>query len=91
MNLFNKTIKNIIRKHIPHETITCDDRGPPWINKDVKELIHEKNQDYRSNHPNKNNISSVHQFDLLQLKLNSLLEKSKSTTTLGYLKNYQIS
>ena len=90
VNLFHKTIKNIIRKYIPHETITCDDRGPPWTNKDVKELIHEKNQACRSNHPNKNNISSVHQFDLLQLKLNSLLEKSKPTTTLGYLKNYQI-
>ena len=26
VNLFNKTIKNIIRNYIPHETITCDDR-----------------------------------------------------------------
>ena len=29
VNLFNKTIKNIIRNYIPHETITCDDRDPP--------------------------------------------------------------
>ena len=44
VNLLNKTIKNIIRNYIPHETITCDDRDPPCINKDIKELIHDKNQ-----------------------------------------------
>ena len=27
--LFNKTIKNILSNYIPHEKITCDDRGPP--------------------------------------------------------------
>ena len=78
VNLLNKTIKNIIRNYIPHETITCDDRDPPWINKDIKELIHEKNQAYKSYRQNKNNIFSVHQFELLQSKLNSLIEKSKS-------------
>ena len=30
--LFNKTIKNILSNFIPHETITFDDRDPPWIN-----------------------------------------------------------
>ena len=29
VNLFSKTIKNIIRNYIPHETVTCDDRNPP--------------------------------------------------------------
>ena len=48
MNLFNKTIKNIIRNNISHETVTCDDRDPPWINKDIKELTDDKNQAYKS-------------------------------------------
>ena len=78
LNLFNKSIKDIMRNYIPHETITCGDRDPPWINKDIKELIHEKNQAYKSHRQNKNNIFSVHQFELLQSKLNSLIEKSKS-------------
>ena len=39
--------------------IICDDRDPPWINKDIKELIHEKNQAYKSYRQNKNNIFSV--------------------------------
>ena len=39
---FNKTIKNILSNFIPHETITFDDRDPPWINSQVKHLINEK-------------------------------------------------
>ena len=77
MNLFNKTIKSIIRNSIPHKTITCDDRDPPYINKDIKELIHEKKQGYKSCQ-NNNNIFFVYQFELLQSKLNSLIEKSKT-------------
>ena len=45
--LFNKTIKNIISNYIPHETVTFDDRDPPWINKNVKQLILEKNEMYK--------------------------------------------
>ena len=39
----NRTIKNILSNHIPHEIIICDDRHPLWINNRVKELINEKN------------------------------------------------
>ena len=68
VNLFNKTIKNIIRNYIPHETITCDDRDPNWINKDFKELIHDRNQAYKSYRQKKNNIFSVIQLENLQSK-----------------------
>ena len=34
-----KTLLNIIQNFIPHETITCDDRHPPWVNKEIKTLI----------------------------------------------------
>ena len=79
VNLFNKTIKNIIRTKLDsHETTTCDNRDQPWINKDIKVLIHDKNQAYKSYRQNKNNIFFIHQFELLQSKLNSLIEKSQS-------------
>ena len=29
--------------YISPEAITCDDRDPPWINKDMKQLILETN------------------------------------------------
>ena len=45
--LFNKTIKNIISNNIPHETVTFDNRDPPWINKNVEQLIPEKNEMYK--------------------------------------------
>ena len=57
--------------------LTCDDMDPPWINKDIKKLIHEKNQACKSYLRNKINVFSLHQFELLQSKLNSLIEKSK--------------
>ena len=46
--LFKKTIKNIFSNFIPHETVTCDDRGSPWINNNIMQLIQEKNNTYRS-------------------------------------------
>ena len=78
VNLFNETIRYITGNYISHEAITCNDRVLPWINKDIKELIHEKNQAYKSYRQNRNNIFSIHQFELLQSKLNFPIEKSKS-------------
>ena len=30
-----------MRNFIPHETIVCDDKDPPWFNKRIKSLIQE--------------------------------------------------
>ena len=46
--LFSKTIRNILSNFMPHETITFDDRDPPWINSQVKHLINEENGIYRN-------------------------------------------
>ena len=43
VHLFNQTIKNILCNFIPHETVTCDDRDPLWINSKIKRLIQDKN------------------------------------------------
>ena len=43
VSLFNKTIKNVLSNYIPHETITCDDKDPPWFNKNIKQLIQDRN------------------------------------------------
>ena len=34
---------NIMQNFLPNETIICDDRDPPWINKEIKQLIEQKN------------------------------------------------
>ena len=43
--MVNKTIENTMSSYIPHETITCDDRDLPWITKDIKQLILDKNHE----------------------------------------------
>ena len=75
--LFNKTIKDIFSNFIPHETITCDDRDPPWINKNIKQLIHEKSNTYRSYILNDKNPQIFHKVKYLQKQLKNLTEHSQ--------------
>ena len=39
VSVFNETIVNIMFNFVPSELITCDDRGPPWMNRYIKNLI----------------------------------------------------
>ena len=43
VDIFNRTILNILSNFIPHETIVCNDKDPPWFNNRIKTLIQEKN------------------------------------------------
>ena len=76
--MFNKTIKNIMSNYIPHKTIICDDRDPPWLNKDIKQLILDKNHAYKSYICNDKSLQFFNQFQFLQTRLNSLIEESKN-------------
>ena len=49
VHMFNKTIKNIMSNYIRHRTTTCDNMDPPWINKDIEQLILVKNHAYKIN------------------------------------------
>ena len=42
VGIFTKTVFNIISNFIPHETILCNDKDPPWFNKKIRTLIKEK-------------------------------------------------
>ena len=63
-----KAIKNIVSNYIPHETITCNDRDPPWNNKIIKKLINDKNHAYTSYHQNENKPSAFQNFRFFQSK-----------------------
>ena len=39
VSVFNETIVNIMFNFVPNELITYDDRGPPWMNRYIKNLI----------------------------------------------------
>ena len=72
------TIKSIMSNYIPHETITCNDRDPPWINKNIKQLILDKNHAYQSYIRNDKSFQLFNQFQFLQTKLSSLIKESKN-------------
>ena len=76
--LFNKTIKNILSNFIPHETITFDDRDPPWINSQVKHLINEKNPMYKDYLKNNKSNQSFETFQSFQSQLSSLIASLKN-------------
>ena len=42
-----ETIMNIFENFIPHKTINPNSKDPPWINKQIKTLITEKNGLYK--------------------------------------------
>ena len=78
VSVCNATIKNIMANFIPHDTITCDDRDPPWFNNRIKKLIYEQNsldKDYRKN----NDTKIFEKLTLLQKKLHLATEESKDT------------
>ena len=74
---FIKTLLNIIQNFIPHETIICDDRYPPWINKEIKKLMLEKNLAFKSYCCSNKSMFLFEKFKALQYQLNISIEESK--------------
>ena len=62
--------------YILHETITPDNRDPPWINKDIKQLIWNKNPAYKSYIRNDKSLQFFIPFQFLQAKLSPLIEEN---------------
>ena len=77
VSIFSNTILNILSNFIPHETIVCDDKDPPWFNRAIKSLIQEKKDTFNKYHKRKNNVQLLQHLRLLQEKLNSFISVSK--------------
>ena len=77
VSLFKKTILNILNNYIPHETIICDDKDPPWFNSRIKSLIENKNKIRKSYQRFKTNSQLLNKMNLLQEQLYLLINKSK--------------
>ena len=77
MNIFNETILNTLRNFIPHETVLCDDRDPPWFNNKIKSLMHEKNVTFKRFRSDRRNSCLRRQLNCLQDRLNDSIEASK--------------
>ena len=77
VSLFNRPIKNILSNYIPHETITCDDKDPSWFNNNIKQLIQEKNNAYKSYMLSDKNPQIFDRLTSLQNQLQCLIEGNK--------------
>ena len=63
---------NIYENFTPHETKTCDDKNPPWMDKQTKTLIAEINALSKRLKQRMVNSKLLDKFDALQAKLQSL-------------------
>ena len=74
---FTKRLLNIIQNFFPHETIICDDRDPPWINKEIKKLMIEKNLSFKSYFCSNRKMFFLKKFKALHYQLHVSIEVSK--------------
>ena len=74
---FTKTLLNIIQNFIPHKTIICNERDPPWINKEIKKLMYEKNLAFKSYCFSNRNMFLLEKFKTLQYQLYISIEELK--------------
>ena len=77
--ILNRTILNIFSNFTPHETLTIDDKDPPWFTKKIKNIIHEKNNVYKSyrNSKSNNDTHYLRRLKVLQEDLHNAIEVSK--------------
>ena len=47
VELLENTLLNIFRNFIPHETIECNLKDPPWMNKKIISALKNKNRLYK--------------------------------------------
>ena len=77
VSLFKKTILNILNNYIPHETIICDDKDPPWLYCRIKSLMKSKDKIRKNYQRFKSNSQLMCKLNLLQEQLDLLINKSK--------------
>ena len=67
-----------MQNFVPNKTIICDDSDPPWINKETKQLIEQKNQFYIRFIRNNKTLLYIKEFKVLQDEPGFLIEKLKN-------------
>ena len=75
-SIFSVTLMNIMQNFIPNETIICDDRDPPCIKKEIKQLNRKTN--FTNDSFEVINLY-INQFKALQDKLAFLIKKLRNS------------
>ena len=77
MHKNNPYFQNILSNFITHQTITIDDKDPPWSNTKIKSLLQEKNKIYKNFRKDRNNTQLLRKLEHLQNRLNNSIDFSK--------------
>ena len=77
VDICTKTIQNILSNFIPHQTITIDDKDPPWFNTKIEYLLREKNNIYKNFRKDHNNTKLLRKLEHLQNRMNNSVDSSK--------------
>ena len=77
VDICTKTIYNILSNFISYQTITIDDKDPPWFNTKIKSLLQEKNKIYKNFRKDRNNTQLLRKLEHLQNRLNNSIDSSK--------------
>ena len=78
VSIFSNTLLNILNNYILHETKICDDRDPPWMTTEIKELISRKNKLYSRIKRRNNGFLDKQLLHSLQQHLSKSTENAKS-------------
>ena len=77
VNLFNETLLNIFSNFCPNKTISCDDKDPPWLTDDIKNMISFKDQAYRQYQRSNKTNQDFLILDSVSRHLNDQIELAK--------------
>ena len=78
VHLFKRTIKNILTLYrIPHDTVVCDGRDPPWINSKIEGLIQKTTIAKKSYFQNNKDVQLFRKLLCIRNLLTAAIEKSK--------------
>ena len=69
VSVFNETNMSIMSNFVSNESITCDDRDPPWMNRHIKNLIVAINDFHKKFVLPSNNTGNLLMFKNLQNQL----------------------
>ena len=88
--LFNETILSIVSNFTPNETMIFDDRDPPWLDKNIKNIVNYRNAIYKKLiHHNGSHLKSYLSFYIFKTYLIKKMNKPKGSTLKIYLISYQ--
>ena len=78
-----------MKNFIPHETIVCDDKDPPWFNKRIKSLIQEGALLLETFRKNRNNVEIITCLNNFNNRLALLINTAKQNFYSKIVENWK--